>query len=241
MTDNQPPYEPAPEPVSGPPAESPTEILGTAPSNGRRALIITLVAALVVAVLGAGAWAAYSFLSGAGPRPETALPSSTVAVVSIDLDPSAGQKIAAIKSIRKFPSLKKALGLNADDDLRKFIYDKATESGNCKGIDFDKDVKPWIGKRAAFGAVDLGADDPAPVIALQISDRDKASKGFSRIAKCAGAGSDFKWAIGDDYLIASDSQSHADKILSEGKKKPLADDATYQHWRDQAGDAGVLN
>src|SRR5689334_9496343 len=213
MNDNQPPYEP----VSSPPAESPTEILGTAPSNGRRALIITLVAALVVAVLGAGAWAAYSFLSGAGPRPETALPSSTVAVVSIDLDPSAGQKIAAIKSIRKFPSLKKALGLQADDDLRKFIFDKATESGDCSGLNFDKDVKPWIGKRAAFGAVDLGGDSPAPVIALQVSDTDKARTGFARVADCAGAGADFKWTIGDDYLIASDSQAHADAIQLAGK------------------------
>jgi len=233
MTDAQPPaYQPA---------DSQTEVLGTAPAGGRRAVVITVVAALVVAVLGSGAWAAYSFLSGGGPRPEEALPSTTVAVVSVDLDPSAGQKIAAIKTIRKFPSLKKALGLHADDDLRKFIFDKATESGDCSGLDFDKNVKPWIGKRAAFGAVDLGGDTPAPVIALQITDRDKARTGFSRVADCAGAGADFKWAIGDDYLIASDSQGHANTILSEGQNKPLADDPAYKRWRGEAGDAGVLN
>src|SRR5690348_13237844 len=182
MTDAQPSF---------PPADSQTEVLGTAPTGRNRAVVITVVAALVVAVLGGGAWAAYSFLSGAGPRPEEALPTSTVAVASIDLDPSAGQKIAAIKTIRKFPSLKKALGLRADDDLRKFIFDKATESGDCSGLSFDKSVKPWVGKRAAFGAVDLGGDTPAPVIALQITDRDKARTGFSRIAGCAGAGEDF--------------------------------------------------
>ena len=216
MTDVNPPHEPA---------DHQTEVLSTAPTGSRRLLVIGLVAALVVAVLGGGAWAAYSFLSGSGPRPEEALPASTVAVVSIDLDPSAGQKIAAIKAIRKFPSLKKSLGLEADDDLRKYIFDKATESGDCDGLDFDDDVKPWIGKRAALGAVDLGDDTPAPVIALQITDRDKARTGISGIADCAGAGDDFKWAIGDDYLIASDSQEHADAILRDGEKKPLADDA----------------
>jgi len=236
MTDTPPPYVPPSEPVAGE-----TEVLSTAATGSRRALIITVVAALVVGVLGAGAWAAYSFLSGAGPRPEEALPASTVAVASIDLDPSAGQKIAAIKTIRKFPSLKKSLGLKADDDLRKFIFDKATESGDCSGLNFDKNVKPWIGKRAAFGAVDLGEDDPAPVIALQVTDRDKARTGFRRIAECAGAGEDFKWAIGEDYLIASDSQQHADKILSDGVKKPLADDPAYQRWHDEVGDAGVIN
>jgi hypothetical protein len=237
MTDVQPPYQPGPVPS----ADSQTEVLGGAPSGRRRALVVTVVAVLVVGVLGSGAWAAYSFLSGGGPRPEEALPSSTVAVVSVDLDPSAGQKIAAIKTIRRFPSLKKSLGLQADDDLRKFIFDKVTEPGDCKGLDFEKNVKTWIGKRAAFGAVDLGGDSPSPVIALQVGDRDKARTGFSRIAACAGAGRDFKWAIGDDYLIASDSQEHANTILLTGEKKPLADDASYRRWRDEVGDAGVLN
>jgi hypothetical protein len=57
----------------------------------------------------------------------------------------------------------------------------------------------------------------------------------------AGAGSDFKWAIGEDYLIASDSQRHADTILSQGEKKSLADDPSYRRWHDEAGDAGVIN
>ena len=252
MTEVQPPNQPEPGAgaassgassgaYSGQAAASQTEVLGNPPSGRRRAVVITVVAVLVVGVLGSGAWAAYSFLFGGGPRPEEALPASTVAVVSVDLDPSAGQKIAAIKTIRRFPSLRKSLGLQADDDLRKFVFDKVTESGDCTGIGFEKNVKPWLGKRAALGAVDLGGDDPAPVIALQISDRDKARTGFSRIASCAGAGSDFKWAIGDDYLIASDSQEHADTILRSGEKHPLSEDRAYQRWHDEVGDAGVLN
>jgi hypothetical protein len=211
------------------------------PSAGsRRTAIIAAAAVVVVAVLGGGAYAAYSFLNGGGPQPEDVLPASTVAVVSVDLDPSAGQKIAAIKSIRRFPTLKKSLGLEADDDLREYIFDKIIDEGDCKNLTFDKDIKPWLGKRAAFAGVDLGDDTPAPALALQISDPDKAKAGFEAVVKC-GDPQGFAFVVGDDYLIASDTTRHAQEILDLGKKHPLADDAAYQKWTGEAGDAGVLN
>jgi hypothetical protein len=218
------------------------EILGPPGPNerNRRTAVIAAVTVAVVAALGGGAYAAYSFLNGGGPQPADVLPSSTVAVVSVDLDPSASQKIAAIKSIRKFPTLKKVLGLQADDDLRKYVFDKVTEAGDCAGLDFDSDVKPWLGKRAAFAGVDLGGSAPAPVIALQISDPQKAKAGFDAIVKCADP-EDFAFVVGDDYLIASDTADHARTILAKGADDPLADDAAYQKWTGEAGDAGVLN
>jgi hypothetical protein len=217
------------------------ETVGPAASSGRsrRGAVIASVAVVVVAVLGGGAYAAYSFLDGGGPRPADVLPDSTVAVVSVDLDPSAGQKIAAIKSIRRFPALKKSLGLNADDDLREYVFDKLTQGGECSQ-DFDKDVKPWLGKRAAFAGVDLGGSTPVPVIALQVSDAAKARNGFDSIVRCLHP-DDFAFVVGEDYLIASDSAEHAQQVLDRGKAKPLADDAAYRKWTGEAGDAGVLN
>lgn len=224
----------------------PTELNDTSePRDGgrgpRRVAIIAAVAVVVATVLGGGAFAAYSFLAGNGPRPDEALPASTIAVVSVDLDPSAGQKIAAIKSIRKFPTLKENLGLDADDDLRRWIFDQVTEDADCTGLDFEDDVLPWLGKRAAFAAVDLGEDDPAPAIALQVSDTAGAQKGFDAIVECADPGDDFAFVVGEDYLIASDSAAHAQAILDGGERKPLADDAAYQKWTGEAGEAGVLS
>jgi hypothetical protein len=213
----------------------------TTPPGSRRAAALVGVAVVVMAVLGGGAYAAYSWLNGGGAQPADVLPSSTVAVASIDLDPSAGQKIAALKTIRKFPALKDKLGLQADDDLRKWIFDQATNDGDCKDVDFDHDVLPWLGKRAAFGAVDLGGSDPSPVIALQITDHDKAQKGFKAIVDCAHPGEDFGYVVADDYVLASDSTAHARAILAKGASEPLADDPTYQRWTDEAGDAGVLS
>jgi uncharacterized protein DUF3352 len=225
------------------PLERPGDVETVGPQTGsrgsRRATVVTAVAVAVAAVLGGGAYAAYSFLNGGGPQPADVLPASTVAVVSVDLDPSAGQKIAAIKSIRRFPALKKSLGLQADDDLREYVFDKLTAGSQCSQ-DFDKDVKPWLGKRAAFAGVDLGGSTPVPVIALQISDPAKARNGFDAIVRCAKP-DDFAFVVGHDYLIASDSAAHARAVLAKGKQKPLADDAAYRKWTGEAGDAGVVS
>ena len=212
----------------------------TGDGRSRRGAVIGAVAVAVVAVLGGGAFAAYAYLNGDGPQPAEALPASTVAVVSVDLDPSAGQKIAAIKAIRKFPALKESLGLEADDDLREYVFDKVIEDGECEGMTFDEDVKPWLGKRAAFALVDLGDEDPAPAIALQVSNKAAATKGFDAIVECTDP-DDLAFVVGDEYLIASDTEEHAKAILDQGRTEPLADDAAYQKWTGETGDAGVLS
>ncbi|HEX4190404.1 MAG TPA: DUF3352 domain-containing protein [Marmoricola sp.] len=230
------------EPTAVLPAETSAAAIAE-PTDGRRrtrrTAIITAVAVAVVAVLGGGAYAVYTAFFGGGPQPADVLPSTTVAMMSVDLDPSAGQKIAAIRTIRRFPSLKKDLGLHTQDDLRRFIFDKVVQGGKCPGLTYDKDMKPWVGKRGAVAAVDLGGAKPVPAIALQVTDRGKAKTDFAKIAACATSGDGFGFAIGDHYLIASDTTAHAAKILAEGKKKPLADNASYKKWTDQAGDRGV--
>ncbi|MET3960376.1 hypothetical protein ABIE44_000310 [Marmoricola sp. OAE513] len=208
--------------------------------KGRRGLVVGIVALVVAALLGGGAWAVVSFFFGGGPQPEEALPTSTVAVISLDLDPSGGQKIAAIKAIRKFPALKDELGINTRDDLRKFVFEKATEDEDC-GLDYDDDIKPWIGQRVAFAAVDLGDKNPVPALALKIEDQKKAKANFQKLVSCADLGDDVGFAVGKDYLIASDSIAHAKKILEDGQEKPLADDKTYKKWADEVGDKGVVN
>jgi hypothetical protein len=236
MSDHQPNEPTVPLAVPGE-----FETVGPEPGRRgtRRGAVITAVAVAVAAALGGGAYAAYSFLAGGGPQPAEVLPASTVAVLSVDLDPSASQKIAAIKSIRRFPSLKESLGLHADDDLREYVFDKITGAGHCK-LDFDKDVKPWLGKRAAFAGVDLGGSRPSPVIALQISDPVKAKAGFRAIVDCTDP-ADLSYVVGDDYLIASDSAAHAKAVLDGGRDRPLADDAAYRKWTGEVGDAGVLS
>jgi hypothetical protein len=201
-----------PETPLQPEGDEPSAVIPAeeAPASGggsgtRRTAIVVLVALVVSAVLGGGAFAVYKVFFDGGPQPADVLPASTVAVLSIDLDPSAGQKIEALKSIRKFPQLKEDLGLDPTDDLRRYFVEEALD---CDGLDFDADVKPWIGKRAAVAAVDLGDDTPVPVLALQITDQKKADTGFEQLAECSEE--DLGYVTGTDYLIVSDSAEHAE-------------------------------
>ncbi len=219
---------------------TPEEPASNVDAGKRRTTIVVLVALAVAAILGGGGFAAYKVFFDGGPRPAQVLPASTVAVLSIDLDPSAGQKIEALQTIRKFPQLKEDLGLDPSDDLREFIVEKAFGCNDGDNdIDFETDVKPWIGKRVALAAVDLGGDTPVPALALQITDQKKADASFEDLATCAET--DLGFVVGEDYLIASDNAEHAQAILAAGQQKSLADDATYQKWTDEAGDQGIIN
>lgn len=226
-------------------SDNDTTVLPSAPEpsgrgKGRAGLVVGgTVAALLV---GGGAFAAWQLLAAKGPAPEEALPASTVAVVTVDMDPSAGQKVSALRTFRKFPALKDELGIKDDDDLRRAIFEKAQESGECEGLSYEDGIEPWLGKRAAFAVVDLGEDTPSPAIVVQVNDADEARTGVQRlIEKCGDPGEDFGFTVTDDFLIASDSEAHAKKIASTGAEKPLSDAASYQQWSEEIGDAGVIN
>ena len=82
-----------------------------APDNDNRKRLIALGAIVAGgAVVAGGAWAATSFFA-AGSQPAEALPASTIAYASVDLDPSGGQKIEAIKTLRKFPAFNDKINL----------------------------------------------------------------------------------------------------------------------------------
>ena len=152
----------------------------------RRGLFVGGAVVGLVAV-GVGAWAAYNFLT-TGPQPAEALPADTLGYVSVDLDPSGGQKIEALQTLNKFPAFKDYVGINADDDLRKEIFSRIQDEANCDAIDYADDIEPWLGDRAALAAVDLGGDDPDPVFVLQVKDADKADAGLDAVKDCADGG-----------------------------------------------------
>lgn len=215
-------------------APVPPEEPETGGKRSRGGLIALVVGVLVLAGLGGVAFAAYRVLGGGGTRPEDVLPASTLAVVSVDLDPRAGQKVEAIKTFRKFPGLRDTLDLKSGDDLRKVIY-RESDGDSC-GLKYARDIEPWAGKRAALAAVDLGGTTPDLVIAAQIEDRDAAVAAMPKFADCIEGG----YAVGDDYVILAEKSSIARKVLREGRATSLAEDGRYQEWMDKLGDQGVV-
>ena len=127
------------------------EYLDDANTDNRKRLLAVGAVVAAAGVIGAGAWAATSFFA-TGAQPAEALPASTVAYASLDLDPSGGQKIEAIQTLRKFPAFNDELDLDTDDDLRETVFNEFFGADVCERVDYDDDIEPWLGSRAAVAA-----------------------------------------------------------------------------------------
>jgi hypothetical protein len=187
--------------------------------------------------VGVGAWAAYSFFS-TGPQPAEALPAKTLGYASIDLDPSGGQKLEALRTLNKFPAFKDYVGINPDDDLRKALFDKIQDGAHCDGIDYADDIEPWLGDRAAVAAVDVGDEHPDTVVVVQVKDAGKADAGLDKIKDCSG-GEEGGWKVSGDWAVIAESDAIAGKVVDAAGEHSLADDEDFKKWTDEAGDQGV--
>lgn len=228
--------------MSDPSTVTPGDGPGTSTSSGRggrSSLVVAGIVALVVVLVAGGAFAAWRTFSGSGPRPTDVLPGSTLGVVSVDLDPSGQQKIEAIQTLRKFPSFREEVGLEEDDDVLQAIFEEFQQQEEaCPEVDYADDVAPWIGERFALAAVELG-DEPVPALVVQVSDVDAARTGAQALLECGGEDTG-GFAIGEDFLVASDTEAHAQQILDDGQENPLSADEEYQRWTDEAGGDGVV-
>jgi hypothetical protein len=192
------------------------------------AVVIILVGALI-----GGVTIAVRGLSGGGSQPEDALPAGAIAFAKVDLDPPAGQKINAIRFLRKFPALKDKVGLDAD--LRESLFEGMAEGAGWGDLSFDKDVAPWLGQRIGVAAYPGGEND-APsmfgaagnvVVALQVTDEAKAKAGLERLSAASDVGTDPGVVVRDGYALLAENQAAADKAAKDAANGVLAADADF--------------
>ena len=224
-----------PLPVSKPPKRSKVKLLAG-----------TAAVAVVLAVAGVGAYA-FSVLNGGGTQPEEALPSNTIAFAKIDLNPAANQKIALYELSRKVPALSKTITSNSN--VKDGALEQYLKSADL-GIDYNTDVKPWLGDRAAVAAV---PDDHSvyAVLALAVSDQNKMKVALARVA--ANTGRSFGYTNLKGYELISDTQAHADAAAAGARHSALSSNSTFKSdvaslpgdqimvaWADVANAASVL-
>jgi hypothetical protein len=239
-------------PPGTPPPTGPTEYLDSgggrpfdptsaAGGGGRRLGLLVGGGVVGLAAVGVGAWAAVSFLA-TGPQPAEALPDSTLAYLSVDLDPSGGQKIEALRTLNKFPAFEDEVGIDTDDDIRRALFDEIQGELEC-GLDFEDDVEPWLGDRAAVAAVDSGGENPDPVFVLQVKDAAAAEKGLTAIKDCAeeqAGGEEGGWSIEGDWAVIAQTDKIAESVSEDAADASLADDEDFQRWVGEAGDSGIV-
>ena len=202
--------------------------------SGKRLLIIGAAAGLVIGLVGVGAFA-WQKLSGGGTQPHDVLPSTVVAYARIDADPSASQKIAILRLIRKFPELAKELGIkDVDQDIRKPLLEDLV--GECD-LDYDKDVEPWIGNRIG---VAYDSDLETPIVAVQISDEGKARIGITSWPTAAARQQD-RYRLPRRLRTRHPEKGDAAKVSAAAEKKSLADNTTLREGHRELGEQGVFS
>ncbi|WP_084678041.1 DUF3352 domain-containing protein [Actinopolymorpha alba] len=198
---------------------------------------IVALAAVLVVVVGGGAWAFTSLRSG-GSQPDQILPDNALAYIRIDLNPSAQQKLAVLQFARKFPDAAKRLG--EGDDLRKSLFEAIkSEDDDLKDVDYSTDIEPWLGDRLGVAVVP-GTDgkETTSVAAVEVKDQDKAKAGIEKLRpKDDKTG----FAFTDGYLIIADTQAQADGYATSAKEKPLANNEQFKTDMGALDKQGVLS
>jgi hypothetical protein len=238
-----PPTMPAGPPPVGPPPEYLQQGAGQplpppgGSSGGRKVLIAGGAVVGLAAVTGAVFGAMWYF--GTGPQPAEALPDSTIGYVSIDIDPSGKQLLEARETLEKFPAWNDQ-GISDRKDLREAVFDEVLAGAPCE-LDYNDDIEPWLGDRAAAAAVDLGEDEPTPVFVVQVNDADQAEAAFEKFNDCApGEGESAGWAISGEWAVLAETEDIATQVAEDAKDQPLSDDEDFEKWTDEAGDPGIL-
>ncbi len=211
-------------------------------------MLIGGAAVAAVAVVGGAAWAAMSFFS-TGEQPAAALPADTLAYAGIDLDPSGGQKIEALRMLNKFPAFKDELGLDTDDDLRKALFDEI-QGGDDACANLELRARHRVLARQPRRRRPWSTPSRPSIFVVQVSDADAAAEpGWRSCKNCVANGDASEAAPPDaDARVrhrgrlgrARRDDEIAERVAADGAASPLADDADFQTWTEPAGDPGIL-
>ncbi len=208
------------------------EVLGhgdqaSGPRRGRRLAVVG--GALAVATLTGAGIAVGMALSGGGGQPEDVVPAGAVFYADVDLDPSAAQKVNAVRFLRSFPAVEDAIG--SGEDLRASVVDALFDSlSEASDIDAATQIDPWLGSRYAVAVLDVDGE-PEPMVVLQTTDTAEAEAALPGLLD-GSAG----FTVVDDYVVIAQSQQTAEQLASSGAQAPLSEDASFTDAMGSLGD-----
>jgi hypothetical protein len=207
-------------------------------SGSRTGLLLTL-AVVAALIIGGGAFAVTRVLGGGGDQPASALPGGTAAYVRMDIDPSVGQKIAAVRFLEDLdPKVTETLN---SEDMRHAFFDLVAEDEPAlAGIDYEADIEPWLGDRLGLGVVPQdSSEEPQVAVALQVKDQDAAEEGLNKLLEAEG-GDEAGFFFHGDYAVISSAEM-IDDVQAGVEAGTLAESDAFTSDLEALGDEGVLS
>jgi hypothetical protein len=183
-------------------------------------------------VVAGGSVAAYALLSGGGTTLDKKVPADVVAYAEVNLDPPAGQKIAAFRFLKHFPGVQ--VKEDADTLLDGLLDQIFTDPEDRQK--FVQNVQPWLGRHVAVAADPQGGQ-AKPVFVAEMKDADAARRGLAALAK----EDEFGYVVGDGSVTVAQTQEIAQLAADDAAKSALAGNSTYREdVKAVGGDGGVL-
>lgn len=208
-------------------------------SGNRRWWYIGGGVAVAVVLAGSGIAVAAGHLDHSrDPGAAAGLPGDTLAYAAVDLDPDAGQKVAAIQALRSFPAFTQGVRIDPTADLRQKLVTRALGASGCD-LSWDKDVAPWVGTDLGAAVVPVGKDGSQPVVVIGTSDQAKAATALPKILRCGGADTSVGFDVTKDWVVLAKTDAIARTVATSAEGGSLADDSDFKTWTGRTGDAGV--
>ena len=202
-------------------------------------LVIALT--VFIGLVGATVVAGYLAIFAAGTdRAARAVPADAIAYATVYLQPSTGQQMNLALMLGHVPGFADAANLDQK------IHEIAARFLGQAGIDYEADVRPWIGNQLSVALRPATADQamPTPIVlaAREGSGGGRVGDGGDRCrprpdrmsadtyrGTAITVADGLAWAVLDDLLIASTDRVSLEAALdAEADARPsLADDAGY--------------
>ncbi len=211
--------------LAGPPRRS----RNTAP------IVVSVVAVLVI-ILGAGGFTAFKLLAASGSQPDKWAPANSLFYAKIDLDPSASAKVAAWEFEKKFPDAPK---IASADDLKDGLLRAIFTDDTGADVNYDTDIKPWLGDRAAIDVFLDSSGQPQPIGILAVKDAGKATAGLQKIAANSSDGGS-AFVVKGSFAIVGDSQEAVDEAVKAASDANITRNDNYKADIDKLKDDRIV-
>jgi hypothetical protein len=202
----------------------------------RLVVALTTLLGLVGVVVVAG----YLFIFAAGTdRAATAVPADADAYLTVYLQPSSGQQLNVAAMLGHVPGFEDAAGLDQK------IHEISARFLGEAGIDYEADVRPWLGNQVSLAAFarSPAQDQPRVMLVVAVKDPALAEASLGDIAAGRGLSPSSEsyqgvpisvdpvasWALVEDQLLVATDQATLEAAIdaTANRRASLADDSGF--------------
>ena len=200
------------DPDGGAPFTGATSSVSRPLPSGARATALTTAVSLVLV---GGVVTAAVRGAGHGGSAESLAPASSFAFAQVDLSLADGQSSALSSFLDHFPNSPSRKGHGS---LRDRLLAAMMRDSSHPHVDYAKDVKPWLGDRAAVAGWIDAQGKPQVEFLLRSTDDKAARSSLHRLNPKLGV------VFSGGYAVIGQNQSLAQAALTAAKKSSLSGD-----------------